>query len=219
MFLGVEPGLSIAVGLSLLIVIYEAVYPHTSVLGRLPQTSLYRNVKQYPNLELYDGLVIIRLNSPLFFANAQSIRDKIRKYKRTTNEELQERKAAVEQVQYIILDLAPVTHIDTTALHVVDDMYKTQLGLGTQMCFCNPSIAVMNKFIKSGLVDVVGRNHMFTAVSDAVHWCLLDLDSKGYGSAVLPPASVDQLAQEEKSVESAAAQEERNESAAQEHEV
>jgi STAS domain len=104
------------------------------------------------------------------------------------------------------LDLAPVTHIDTTALHVLDDMCKTQARLGTQMCFCNPSIAVMIKLIKSGLVDVVGRHRIFPAVSDAVHWCLLDMDSKEDVSAVLPPASVDQL-------ESAAAQEESNESA------
>jgi sulfate transporter 4 len=217
-FLGVEPGLVIAVGASLLIVIYEAAYPHTSVLGRLPQTSLYRNVKQYPNLERYDGLVIVRLNSPLFFANAQSIRDKIRKYKRTANEELAQRNAG-QVVQYIILDLAPVTHIDTTALHALDDMCKAQLRLGTQMCFCNPSISLMIKLVKSGLVEVVGRDHIFPAVTDAVHWCLLDMDSK---DTVVPTEAVKQhvAGQDETrnggSESAALVHEERNESAAQE---
>ena len=48
LFLGVEVGLAIAVGVSLLIVIYESAYLHTSVLGRLPGKNTYRNVKQYP---------------------------------------------------------------------------------------------------------------------------------------------------------------------------
>ena len=51
MFLGVEIGLAIAVGVSLLLVIYESAYPHTAVLGRLPGTTVYRNVKQYPEAE------------------------------------------------------------------------------------------------------------------------------------------------------------------------
>ena len=54
LFLGVEVGLAIAVGVSLLIVIYESAYPHTSVLGRLPGTNTYRNVKQYPGAVRYE---------------------------------------------------------------------------------------------------------------------------------------------------------------------
>ena len=45
LFLGVELGLGIAVGISLLLVVFESAYPHTAVLGRLPGTTEYRNVK------------------------------------------------------------------------------------------------------------------------------------------------------------------------------
>ncbi len=41
-FLGVEIGLAIAIGLSIAIVLYKTAFPHTAVLGRLPQTSVYR---------------------------------------------------------------------------------------------------------------------------------------------------------------------------------
>ena len=177
LFLGVEYGLAIAVAASLLIVIYESVYPHTAVLGRLPGTSLYRNMKQYPNAERYDGLVIIRLDVPLYFANAQNIRDKVRKYKQTAADQLAERNAG--EVKYIILDLSPVSHIDTTALHVLEDMYLTQKSLGVQLCLCNPGIAVMKRLVKSGIADLVGRERVFPAVIDAVHWCLDDMDNSG----------------------------------------
>ena len=41
-FLGVEIGLAIAIGLSIAIILYKTAFPHTAVLGRLPQTSVYR---------------------------------------------------------------------------------------------------------------------------------------------------------------------------------
>jgi len=175
MFLGVEYGLGIAVAVSLLIVIYESAYPQTAVLGRLPGTSLYHNIKQYPNVETYDGVVIIRIDAPMYFANAQNIRDKVRKYKYVAADELRRRSAG--EVRYIILDFAPVSHIDTTALQVLEDMCTTQKKLGVQVCFCNPGIAVTERLVKGGIVNLVGREHFFSAVIDAVQWCLNDMES------------------------------------------
>ena len=185
MFLGVEFGLATAVGVSLLIVIYESVYPRTAVLGRLTGTSLYRNVKQYAATEQYDGLVIVRIDSPLYFANAMNIRDKVRKYKRAATEELQKRNAesrvnidaVVRTVEYIILDLSPVSHIDTTGLHVLEDMYETQKREGVKVCFCNPNMTVIMRLVKSGLVDSIGREFFFAGVIDAVQWCLAEMDN------------------------------------------
>ena len=174
--LGVENGLIVSVTLSLLIVLYESAYPHTAVLGRLPGTSLYRNIKQYPTAERYDGLVIVRIDAPLYFANAQNARDKVRKYKRAAEEDLMRRHTETK-VRYIIIDLSPVSHVDTTALHVLQDMYQTQKKLGVQLCFCNPNITVTLRLLKSGLIDMVGRDHFFSDVIDAVQWCLNEMDN------------------------------------------
>lgn len=174
MFLGVEYGLVIAVGASLLNVIYESVYPHTAVLGRLPGTTMYNNIKQYPEAERYDGLLIVRIDGPLNFANALNVRDKIRKYKRLAEEDLKEREAG--EVHYITLDLSPMSHIDTTAIHVLEDMYLTQKHLDVQLCLCNPGIHVTKRLVRSGLVHLIGRQHIFSSAIDAVQWCLNDMD-------------------------------------------
>ena len=50
LFAGIEIGLGIAIGLAVLIVIYESAFPHTALLGRIPGTGVYRNVKQYPQV-------------------------------------------------------------------------------------------------------------------------------------------------------------------------
>jgi hypothetical protein len=52
MFLGVEIGLAISIGLALMIVIYESAFPHTALLGRVGRTTIYRNVKQFPDSQV-----------------------------------------------------------------------------------------------------------------------------------------------------------------------
>lgn len=58
MLLGVTTGLAIAIGLALLIVIYESAFPHTALLGRVGNTTIYRNVKQFPNSQV--GMVVFQ---------------------------------------------------------------------------------------------------------------------------------------------------------------
>jgi hypothetical protein len=55
MFLGVEIGLAISIGLALMIVIYESAFPHTALLGRVGRTTIYRNVKQFPDSQVTAG--------------------------------------------------------------------------------------------------------------------------------------------------------------------
>lgn len=57
MFLGVEIGLAISIGLALMIVIYESAFPHTALLGRVGRTTIYRNVKQFPDSQVLPSRV------------------------------------------------------------------------------------------------------------------------------------------------------------------
>jgi sulfate transporter 4 len=173
MFLGVEIGLAIAVGVSLLIVIYESAYPHTSVLGRLPGTNVYRNIKQYPEAELYDGIVLVRVDAPLYFANASNVRDKIRKYRHVAEAKMAERNG---EVKFLIMDFSPVSHIDTSALHLLEAMDVNFKSRGQQLCFADPNMKVMEMMVASGFADKVGRDHFFFALHDAVNWCLHEMD-------------------------------------------
>ena len=42
MFAGVEIGLAISIGLSVVIALWKSAFPHTAVLGQLPDTTVYR---------------------------------------------------------------------------------------------------------------------------------------------------------------------------------
>lgn len=47
-----------------------------AVLGRLPGTTVYRNVMQYPDAYIYHGVVILRIDSPIYFANINFIKER-----------------------------------------------------------------------------------------------------------------------------------------------
>lgn len=168
-------GLAIAVGVSLLLVIYESAYPHTAVLGRLPGTTVYRNIKQYPEAERYDGLVLVRIDAPIYFANTENVRDKLLKYEEAAERELAER--GQDGVKFLVLEMSPVSHVDTSALHILHDMFTAYKERGIQLCFCNPSTNVMQRFLASGLAEEVGKEHIFVSIQDAVNWCLGEMDT------------------------------------------
>ena len=181
LFLGVEIGLSIAVGVSLLLVTYESAYPNTCVLGRLPGTTIYRNVKQYPSAERYDGIIMVRVDAPIYFANTQNVREKLQKYERLAEQELAESNSG--DIKFIIWELSPVPHVDTSALHILCDMAQMYKDRGIQLCFSNPTVPVMERFLASGIVDVIGREHIFVTTHDALSWCLEHLDAMAVSAA------------------------------------
>lgn len=118
LFLGAELGLCIAVVVCLLSVIYESAYPHTAILGKLPGTNVYRNIKQYPNAQIYNKLVIARIDAPIYFANIQHVREKLEKYEQNTSKNQEDIDADTE-MKFMIVDFSPVSHIDSSALHIL----------------------------------------------------------------------------------------------------
>jgi sulfate transporter 4 len=168
LFLGVELGLGIAVGLSLMLVIFESAYPHTAILGRLPGTTQYRNIKNYRQAERYDGIVVVRIDAPIYFANTQNIREKVQKYENRANLE--------KTVQFIIIEFSAVAHVDTSALHTIQEMHKDFLKRNISLCITNPNAKVMQRLLSCGLVDEIGRNHFFVSTHDAVNYCLNEMD-------------------------------------------
>lgn len=167
LFLGVEIGLSIAVGVSILLVTYESAYPHTAVLGRLPGTTVYRNIKQYPEAERYDGILICRIDAPIYFANTQYVREKMTKYELQTKD-----------CRFVIMDLSPVSHIDTSGLHILQDIFTMYQARSVQLCLCNPNDVVMNRFILAGFEKEVGEDNIYVNTHDAVVECMREYEKK-----------------------------------------
>ncbi|GJS46719.1 sulfate transporter 4.1, chloroplastic-like protein, partial [Tanacetum coccineum] len=173
LFLGIEIGVLVGVGFSLAFVIHESANPHIAVLGRLPGTTVYRNTQQYPEAYIYNGIVIVRIDAPFYFANTSFIKDRLREYEIAADDQYTSRRGPeVERVYFVILELAPVTYVDSSAVQALKELYQEYKSRNIQIAIANPNQDVLSTLAKSGFIDLVGREWCFVRVHDAVQVCL-----------------------------------------------
>jgi sulfate permease, SulP family len=104
------PGLFIGIAMSLLLV-YRASRPHIAVLGRVPGTSgQYGDLERHPDNQQAPGIVILRVESGLFFANADAVRTTVRAH------------AATKGTRVVVLDAETVPFIDVTAVRTLAEL-------------------------------------------------------------------------------------------------
>ncbi|KAG2334170.1 hypothetical protein Bca52824_005350 [Brassica carinata] len=171
LFFGIEIGVLVGVGFSLAFVIHESANPHIAVLGRLPGTTVYRNVKQYPEAYTYNGIVIVRIDSPIYFANISYIKDRLREYE-VAVDKYTTKGPEVERISFVILEMSPVTHIDSSAVEALKELYQEYKARDIQLAISNPNKDVHMTIARSGMVELVGKEWYFVRVHDAVQVCL-----------------------------------------------
>ncbi|GJP74420.1 hypothetical protein CLOP_g5003 [Closterium sp. NIES-67] len=85
LFFGIQTGVMMAVVISLGFVINESANAQCEELGRLPGTTVYRAVTQYPDAKVTAGIAVIKFHSHLYFANVSNLRDVLRRYEGLTS--------------------------------------------------------------------------------------------------------------------------------------
>ncbi|KAE9595081.1 High affinity sulfate transporter 1 [Lupinus albus] len=165
-FKSVEIGLLIAVAISFAKILLQVTRPRTAVLGKLPGTSVYRNIQQYPKATQIPGMLIIRVDSAIYFSNSNYIKERILRW--LTDEETQRTGSELAAIQYLVVEMSPVTDIDTSGIHALEELYKSLHKREVQLVLANPGPIVMEKLHASNLTDLVGEHKIFLSVTDAV---------------------------------------------------
>ena len=105
------PGLFIGIAVSLLLLLYRASTPNVAVLGRVPGTvDQYGDVARHSENTELPGIVVLRPESGLFFANADAVRDRIRLHARAPG------------TRAVILDAESMPYIDVTAATMLSEV-------------------------------------------------------------------------------------------------
>ncbi|PSC69015.1 sulfate transporter [Micractinium conductrix] len=165
LFAGVEIGIAVGVGLSLVLVIWKTAFPRISQLGRLPGTSVYRSVAMYPESEATPGVLLLRIDAPIWFANVESVKDYVRK---SVADQRAVGDKTGEPVRVVVLDLAPVTDIDATGIHFLDDFVDELQEDGVKLVLGNPSQQVLLSLKRANLDHKIGASNIFVHMADAV---------------------------------------------------
>ncbi|KAL3635308.1 Solute carrier 26 [Castilleja foliolosa] len=164
-FISVEIGLLIAVSISFAKILLQVTRPRTAILGKIPRTSVYRNIQQYPEANKVPGVVIVRVDSAIYFSNSNYIRERIL---RLMADEEHLKVNSQSRIQYLIVEMSPVTDIDTSGIHAFEDLHKGLQKRDIHLVLANPGQAVLDKLHASGFTDTIGDDKIFLTVGDAV---------------------------------------------------
>jgi len=159
--LGVEAGIAIGVSLSLAVLVWRSSRPHMAVLGRVPGTEHYRSVERH-QVETVPGLLAVRVDESLFFANATVFEDR-----------LQALLAQDPGVKRVLLVCSAVNQIDATALSMLTQLDGDLTRRGIELQLAEVKGALMDRLQRTPLgTTLQGRvflsaHEAFEAARDA----------------------------------------------------
>jgi MFS superfamily sulfate permease-like transporter len=158
MLVGVLEGIVIAVVLSILYFFERVWRPYAAVLGEAEGVPGYHDLSRYPDARLIPGLLMIRWDAPLFFANANLFRDRIRR--------------AIERMdptpEWVVVAAEPVTDVDTTAAEMLVDLDLELNAADIHLIFAELKDPVKEKIVRYGLLETIDYRHFYPTLEEAV---------------------------------------------------
>jgi sulfate permease, SulP family len=155
----VLPGLVIGVVSMIVLVVYQASRPHVSVLGRVPGVSdAYGDVERHPDYEQISGLLVLRLEAPLFYANASLVVDAV---KRLAGE-------SDPRPRAVVLDFGPNANLDITSSEKLVELLTTLRSAGIDFALAEVRKPAREAARRSGVLEAIGEDHVFRTIDEAV---------------------------------------------------
>ncbi len=172
---GPIPGLGIAIAVSLLAIIYRSSRPRIEVLGKIgDEKSAWGRVRGHPDRRPVPGVMVVRLDAPLFWANAAAI-----------EERLIAQVGKWEDTHALVLDLEATTQLDTTAADTVEHLYAELAALDVQLYLARVLHRVEAVLERSGFLAQLGSEYVWHSISQCVRAATRDVAAPAQGTA--PP--------------------------------
>jgi SulP family sulfate permease len=151
--LGIEAGIAIAIGASLVLIFMRLMRPHTAELGRIPGTDVYRNTGRFPDAETQPGVAALRLDTSLNFANVAFVKRRLAQLTETRPD-----------ATAIVIDFSGVNDLDASGEQALHEILED---------FADRGIDIHLATVKGPVRDVLVRSGLWTALGPRVH---LDVD-------------------------------------------
>jgi SulP family sulfate permease len=156
--LGVPHGIALGVALSLLMLIYRTSHPEGAVLGQLPGTEAYRDVRRHPEARTFPGLLIWRVGGDLFFASIGHLVAGL-------NAALA---AARPPAKHVLVDADSLNFIDASACDALLSSIKQLQSQGITIAFARVRDEVRERMRLWGIEAPVGSANFYERVTDGV---------------------------------------------------
>ena len=152
--LGAVDAIVMAVGLALLRFLRQTSRPKVEILGKVKDTSSYHAIDRHHNAKLIDGLAILRFSAPIVFFNAPYFRKSTRSAV----------KKAGPHLNWLILDLIPVSQIDVTGWHILIELTRELDTEGIRLIFAGRQSEVRDFAQREGIDDAFLTGRMYPTI-------------------------------------------------------
>jgi high affinity sulfate transporter 1 len=156
---GLLNGIIIAVVLSVLSAFLHSATVEAVEMGRGTDPDDWRSVERWPEVTTEPGIVVLRYDSALFFANAELFGDQVH--------ELVDRSAS--PVRYVVWDAEASTSIDFTGTEVLSKLVVDLAEDGVTLMFAAANSDVTRELREAGIVVQMGAENLFVTTDAAVN--------------------------------------------------
>jgi high affinity sulfate transporter 1 len=154
---GVLEGIAIAIALSLIAFVRRAWQPYRAELGRIAGVRGYHDLRRHPEAERLPGLVIVRFDAPLFFANGGLFDDYVRSVI-----------ARSDAVRTVIWAAEPITDVDTTAVDELIELDDYLRSRDITLLIAEMKGPVKDTLVRYGLAARFPASRFYPTVGAAV---------------------------------------------------
>lgn len=156
LILGIEKGITLGIVLTLASQLRKTSHPHIAVVGRIPQTEHYRNIKRHA-VETWHHLLLVRIDESLTFANISYVEDY-----------LADELSRQPDINHVVLIFTSVSDIDATALEALEKINQTLQASGKTLNISEAKGPVLDKLHKTDFLEQITPGKVFFRTEDAV---------------------------------------------------
>jgi SulP family sulfate permease len=160
--LGILPGILVGVALSLVLFVHRLDHPHTARLGRSREQADYGDVDEHPDFAEIPGVLILRFDAPLIFANADAFGDAIDD---ALVRALERNDAPLRAV---VLDLEACFEIDVTGVDALLRVVRLLDQEGIELHVARAKAPVRAVLEHLGATTTIGIANLHSTIASAV---------------------------------------------------
>ncbi|EGF81367.1 hypothetical protein BATDEDRAFT_1263, partial [Batrachochytrium dendrobatidis JAM81] len=183
-FVSIEVGTLISVGVSLLLVVKHTTQTRLAILGKTlvvdPSTGIvktkFRSMhEQSGKIERIEGGIVVRIEEGMFFGNVGQLKDRLKRIEAygdlSVHPSEEPRLSFIDDsdtIKSVVFDMTAVSDIDATATQIMTEIVHEYHSRGIIVCFVKLRETCKESFERSGIYSVVGEQHFFGKIRDAI---------------------------------------------------
>jgi SulP family sulfate permease len=139
-------------------VLYRPSRPYLAVLGRKSGEDVYADIERQPTYEEIPGLLILRLDAPLYFFNTSTASTQIRTAIA----------ARCGRLHSVVLDIGASADLDIASLDMLHDLADELQAARVELLLAQGKGSARDRLRRSGLIGLIGTTHIHHSVPEAV---------------------------------------------------